>query len=245
MWCIALGMNESILCLNLAFFFSERPPFIDQGGRPLEEGLRLRKGQRPERIGSYFQPRTILLPVDVGYYAPAARTTLNRVFLCACLSARLAQSPSTSPSTPSLGIDGCVPPPGCGYPRNPTTFGAIRGEVRRRLDLRASGPCSSSATTSEKMKEGRATLTPRAMALGHQRPRCGGARQRRLLCVATATPQSRRGSAQRGRRWALLPLRRLKVFSQATATPPLRWHGVGSRLSLNMEPGADSHPGGS
>ena len=87
----------------------------------------------------------------------------------------------------------------------PQHFGAVRGEVRRRLDLRASGPCSSSATTSEKMKEGRATLTPRAMALGHQRPRCGGARQRRLLCVATATPQSRRGSAQWGRRWALLP----------------------------------------
>jgi len=77
--------------------------------------------------------------VDVGYYAPAARTTLNRVFLCACLSARLAQSPSTSPSTPSLGIDGCVPPPGCGYPSNPTTFGAVRGEVRRWLDLQASG----------------------------------------------------------------------------------------------------------
>jgi len=95
------------------------------------------------------------------------------------------------------------------------------------------------------MKEGRASPTPHAVALGRQRPRCGGARQRRLLCVATATPQSRRGNAQRRRRWALPPLRRLKVFSQATAMLPLRRHGVGSRLSLNMEPGADGHPGGS
>ena len=38
---------------------------------------------------------------------------------------------------------------------------------------------------------------------------------------------------------------RLKVFSQATAMLPLRRHDVGSRLSLNMEPGADGHPGGS
>jgi len=70
--------------------------------------------------------------VDVGYYAPAARTTLDRVFLCACLSASLAQSTSTSPSTPSLGIDGCVPPPGCGYPRNPTT--AILVKMRRKME---------------------------------------------------------------------------------------------------------------
>src|SRR6185312_2010208 len=28
---------------------------------------------------------------------------------------------STSQSPPSLGIDGCAPPPGCGYPRNPAT----------------------------------------------------------------------------------------------------------------------------
>ena len=38
---------------------------------------------------------------------------------------------------------------------------------------------------------------------------------------------------------------RLKVFSQATAMLPLRRHDVGSRLSLNMKPGADGHPGGS
>ena len=175
----------------------------------------------------------------------AARTTLNRVFLCACLRARSAQSPSTSPSTPSLGIGGCAPPPGCGYPRNPATFGAVRGESGAGWIFRLLGLCSSSAMANEKMKEDRASPTPHAVALGHQRPRCGGARQRRLLCVATATPQSRRSNAQRRRRWALLPLRRLKVFSQATVMLPLRRYGVGSRLSLNMEPGADGHPGGS
>ena len=156
--------------------------------------------------------------MDVGYYAPAARTTQDRVFLCACLRARSAQSPSTFPSTPSLGIGGCAPPPGCGSPKNPATFGVVRGEVWCWPDLQASGLCSSSATANEKMKEGRVTPTPHAMAPVRQHPRSGGARQRRLLFVATATPQSRRGGAQRRRRWALLPLRRLKVFSQATAT---------------------------
>ena len=138
--------------------------------------------------------------MDVGYYALAARTTLNREFLCACLSVRSAQSPSTSPSTPSLGIGGCAPPPGCGYPKNPATLGAVRGDVWCWLDLQASGLCSSSARANEKMKEGRASPTPHAVALGHQRPRCSGARQRLLLCVATTTPQSRRGNVQRRRR---------------------------------------------
>ena len=88
-----------------------RTPWSIKGGRPLEEG---RLGESQDRAEDRFihNQETKLLPVDVGYYAPAARTTLDRVFLCACLSARLAQSPSTSPSTPSLGIGGCVPPPG-------------------------------------------------------------------------------------------------------------------------------------
>ena len=183
--------------------------------------------------------------MDVGYYAPAARTTLNHRVLVCLSQSQLAQSPSSSPSTPSLGIGGCAPPPGCGSPKNPATFGVVRGEVWCWPDLQASGLCSSSAMANEKMKEGRASPTPHAVALGHQRPRCRGAWQRRLLCVATATPQSRHSNAQRRHRWALLPLCRLKVFSQATATLPLRCHGVGSRLSLNMEPGANGHPGGS
>ena len=159
--------------------------------------------------------------MDVGYYAPAARTTLDRVFLCAYLRARSAPSPSTSPSTPSLGIGGCVPPPGCGYPRNPTTFGAVRGEESGAgWIFRLLGPCSSSATMNKKMKEGRASPTPHAVALGRQRPRCDGARQLRLLCVATATPQSRHGGA-RGRR----------LLRAAPRHP-----SVGSRFSLKQRP---------
>ena len=60
--------------------------------------------------------------MDVGYYAPAARTTLNHRVLVCLSQSQLAQSPSSSPSPPSLGIGGCAPPPGCGYPRNPATF---------------------------------------------------------------------------------------------------------------------------
>ena len=95
-----------------------RSPWSIKGGRPLED-LRLGKKPRPAEDRFIHPPRTIHLPVDVGYYAPAARTTLNRVFLGPCLNVDSAPSPSTSPSTPSLGIDGCAPPPGCGYPLKP------------------------------------------------------------------------------------------------------------------------------
>jgi len=71
------------------------------------------------------------------------------------------------------------------------------------------------------MKRGMAAPTPHVTALRHQRPRCGGARQRRLLCVATATPQGRHGGA-RGRRL-------LRVS--------LRHPSVGSRFSLKQPPG--------
>ena len=159
--------------------------------------------------------------MDVGYYAPAARTTLDRVFLCARLRARSAQSPSTSPSTPSLGIGGCVPPPGCGYPRNPTTFGAVRGEEQALAGSSGFwGPCSSSATTDKKMKRGMVAPTPHVTTLWHQRPRCDGAQQRRLLCVATAMPQSRHCGA-RGRR----------LLRAAPRHP-----SVGSRFSLKQRP---------
>ena len=40
---------------------------------------------------------------------------VRRVLVCLSQS-QLAQSPSSSPSPPSLGIGGCAPPPGCGYP---------------------------------------------------------------------------------------------------------------------------------
>jgi hypothetical protein len=73
----------------------------------------------------------------------------------------------------------------------------------------------------KKMKSGTASPMPHALAPRQQCPRCGGARQRRLLCVATATPQSRHGGAQ-GRRLLRVTLRHLSV---------------GSRFSLKQSPG--------
>ena len=72
------------------------------------------------------------------------------------------------------------------------------------------------------MKRGTAPPAPHALIPKQLCPRCGGARQRCLLCVATTTPQSRRGGA-RGRRL-------LRVA--------LRHPSVGSRFSLKQPPGA-------
>ena len=59
--------------------------------------------------------------MDVGYYAPTARTTLTpRVFLCSCSLGRPAESLSASPSTHPLGLDGCTTSPGCGSPQTTT-----------------------------------------------------------------------------------------------------------------------------
>ena len=59
-----------------------RPPCSIKGRRLLEKDSGPR-GDLEERIDSSTDPRAIQLSVDVGYYAPAARTTLNpRVFLC-------------------------------------------------------------------------------------------------------------------------------------------------------------------
>ena len=55
------------------------PPLDYKRGGALEENQAGGK-PRPGRGYVHLQPRTILLPVDVGYYASAARTTLNRVF---------------------------------------------------------------------------------------------------------------------------------------------------------------------
>ena len=72
-------------------------------------------------------------------------------------------------------------------------------------------------------KEGDTVLpAPQALTPRQQRPRCGGAQHRRLLCVATATPQGRHDGAQ-GRRL-------LRVA--------LRYPGVSSRFSLKQPPGA-------
>ena len=74
----------------------------------------------------------------------------------------------------------------------------------------------------EKMKSDTASPTPHALTPRQQCPRCGGAWQRRLLCVAAATPQGRHDGTQ-GRRL-------LRVS--------LRYPGVGSRFSLKQPPGA-------
>jgi len=71
------------------------------------------------------------------------------------------------------------------------------------------------------MKKGMASPTPHAPAPRRQCPRCGGAWQRRLPCVATTTPQSRRGGAQR---------RHLLCVT-------LQHPSVGSRFSLKQPPG--------
>jgi len=159
-----------------------------------------------------------------------------------CPQARSAKSLSTFPSTPPLGLGGCVPPPGCGYPKKPTTFGAVRGdECKRWLDLQASEAELILCNGDEKMKRGMASPTPHATAPRRRCPRCGGAWQRRLLCVATATPQNRRGGARR-RHPLCVTLQHLCVgsrFSQATTRVSLWRYGVGSRLSLNMKPRAD------
>ena len=89
------------------------------------------------------------------------------------------------------------------------------------LDLQASEAKLILCNGDEKMKRGMAAPTPHVTAPRQQRPRCSGARQRRLLCVATATPQSRRSGAQRRR-----PL-------CATLQHPR----VGSRFSLKQPPG--------
>ena len=72
------------------------------------------------------------------------------------------------------------------------------------------------------MKRGTVSPTPHALTPRQQCPRSGGARQRRLLCVATTTPQSRHGGTQ-GRRLLRVTLRHLSVSS---------------RFSLKQSPGA-------
>ena len=55
----------------------------------------------------------------------------------------------------------------------------------------------------------------------------------------TSEPVRWRAAATPVVRHPTTPQRRLKVFSQATTGVPLRWHDVGSRFPLKMEPGAD------
>jgi len=60
----------------------------------------------------------------------------------------------------------------------------------------------------------------------------------------TSEPAWWRARATPAARQPATPQCRLKVSSQATTRVPLRRHGVGSRLPLKMEPGADGHGSG-
>ena len=61
-----------------------RLPHAIKGGRPLEKAQVEERTWR-QRIDSSTNTRAIQLSVDVGYYAPAARTTLNSE--CSCVLA--------------------------------------------------------------------------------------------------------------------------------------------------------------
>ena len=90
-----------------------RLPCAIKGRRPLEKDSS-RKGTWRQRIDSFTDTRAIQLSVDVGYYASAARTTLNpRVFLYACFMSRPEVSLGISPSNHPQGLGGCTTPPGC------------------------------------------------------------------------------------------------------------------------------------
>jgi len=69
--------------------------------------------------------------------------------------------------------------------------------------------------------------------------RCTAAAPAMRCHCNTSEPTRWRAAETPAVRHPTTPLRRLKVFSQATTRAPLRRHGVGSRLSLNMKPGAD------
>ena len=56
-----------------------RSPWSIKGGRPLEESSAWVKAKAWQRIGSYTTKNNT--PPSGPYYAPAARTTLNRAFL--------------------------------------------------------------------------------------------------------------------------------------------------------------------
>ena len=122
------------------------------------------------------------------------------------------------------------------------------GRIRRWLDLQAPGAVFI-LCNDEREDEGRQGVT-HAACCGTGAPAPSVRR-----CTAAAPAVRRHYDASEPARWcagatpvACCPAPsqcRLKVFSQATAMLPLRRHDVGSRLSLNMEPGADGHPGGS
>ena len=111
-WAHLSGPN--VLCI--------RTPWSIKGGRPLEENSGGVRAKTRQRIGSYTTKNNT---------SPSGCRVLrfggpNHFKSCVLVSflPKLDQPncQSTSPSPPSLGIGGCTPLPGCGYPRNPATL---------------------------------------------------------------------------------------------------------------------------
>jgi len=122
-----------------------------------------------------------------------------------------------SPSNQTQGLGGCTTPPGCGPPPRATTSGAVRGERASVGQIFAHILASEVelilCNDDEKMKSGTTSPMPHALAPRQQYLRCGGARQQRLLCITTATPQSWHGGAL-GRRLLRITLRHPSVGSK-------------------------------
>ena len=66
--------------------------------------------------------------VDVGYYAPASRTTQNPAVFIVFLS-EIELVAIYPPSTHPLGLGGCIPPPDCGLPHHDTLPSGTPGRI--------------------------------------------------------------------------------------------------------------------
>jgi len=199
-----------------------RPPCNIKGGRPLEND----STPAGQRIDSFIQA-PIHHTVDVGYYAPAARTTLNAV--CSCVLAPGLDRPNSLALLRVLPLReyaGAFRHPAVGTPKSlqhlAPSVGMCPSIGQIFAHLLASKVELILCNDNEKMEGGTVLPAPQALTPRQQLPRCGGARQRGLLCVATTTPQGRHDGAQG---WRLLRV-------------ALRYPDVGSRFSLKQPPGA-------
>ena len=105
------GIN--VLCI--------RSPWSIKGGRPLEKSLGWVKAKAWQRIGSYTTKNNTPPSGHRVLRSGGLNHSKSCVLVCFLPKLDRPNRQSTSQSPPSLGIDGCAPPPGCGYPRNPAT----------------------------------------------------------------------------------------------------------------------------
>jgi len=105
------GIN--ILCI--------RTPWSIKGGRPLEENQDWVNAKARQRIGSYTTKNNTSPSGHRVLRSGGPNHSKSCVLVCLSPSKISPIAKSISPSAPSLGIGGCAPPPGCGYPRNPAT----------------------------------------------------------------------------------------------------------------------------